>query len=136
MKRLQWTYCIAAFGALALMATSQVRAEMVSHHTVTVEENGRADVCISCHDGKEAKHVSFCAAKCDYASSHAVMKDYPPPGKTAKYATIAALQAKGIKLEDGKVTCISCHDLRKTGRYHMVMDNKQSRLCFACHIVL
>jgi len=136
MKRLRWTYCIAALGALAVMAAALARAEMVSHHTATVEANGRADECISCHDGKTAKHVSFCTVKCDYSSSHAVLKKYPPAGKADKFAPAAVLQAKGIQLENGKVTCISCHDLRKTGRNHLVMDNKQSRLCFACHVVL
>jgi predicted CXXCH cytochrome family protein len=118
------------------MAPAQARAETVSHHTTTVEANGRAAVCISCHDGKTAKHVSFCAAKCDYAGSHAVMKDYPPAGRADKFAPATVLQAKGINLEDGKVTCISCHDLRKTGRYHLVMSNKQSRLCLACHAAI
>jgi predicted CXXCH cytochrome family protein len=134
MKRLRLTCCVAALGVLTVMAAAQARAEMVSHHTVTVEANGLAYACISCHDGKAAKHVSFCTVKCDYSSSHAVLKKYPPPGKAASYAPVAALQAKGIKLEDGKVTCISCHDLRKTGRYHLVMDNKQSKLCFVCHV--
>jgi predicted CXXCH cytochrome family protein len=125
-----------ALGVLALMAAAQARAEMVSHHTATVEANCLADVCISCHDGKTAKYVSFCTVKCDYSSSHVVLKKYPPAGKAAGYAPVAALQAKGIKLEDGKVTCISCHDLRKTDRYHLVMDNTQSRLCFVCHVAI
>ena len=136
MNRVRRTCCMAALGALAVMAAGQVRAEMVTHHTLTVEANGRAEACISCHDGKAAKHVSFCATTCDYASSHAVLKDYPPAGKADKYASPAELQAKGIRLEEGKVTCISCHDLRKTDRYHLVMDNKQSRLCFSCHVIL
>jgi len=136
MKRLRWICCVAALDVLAVMATAQARAEMVSHHTVTVEANGLADVCISCHDGKTAKHVSFCTVKCDYSSSHVVFKIYPQAGKAARYAPAAALQAKGIKLEDGKVTCISCHDLRKPGRYHLVMDNTKSRLCFVCHVAM
>ena len=33
MKRLRRTYCIAALGALAVMAAALARAEMVSYHT-------------------------------------------------------------------------------------------------------
>jgi predicted CXXCH cytochrome family protein len=136
MKRTGWHYCRVALTVLSLTVPIPVRAEVISHHTAMVEANGPAHLCISCHDGTSAKHVSFCTVKCEFSGSHALLKNYPPARKANAYAPAAVLQAKGLKLENGKVTCISCHDLRKPSRYHLVLENTESRLCLVCHVTM
>ena len=136
MKRRFWNFCEVALAALCLLAPATARAELVSHHSARVEANGPAQDCISCHDGSAAKHISFCTVRCDFSGSHSILKRYPPAGKAAHYAPAAAVQARGVKLQDGKVTCISCHDLRNPSRDHLVMDNTGSRLCLVCHLTM
>lgn len=136
MKRALWTPCAFALAALCSLEPADARAEVVSHHSTMVEANGPVQDCISCHDGSAAKHVSFCTVRCDFSGGHSVLKRYPPAGKAAHYAPAAAVRARGVKLENGMVTCISCHDLRNTSRDHLIMDNAGSRLCLVCHLTI
>lgn len=127
----------AFFAVAALLVFSQAdgaHAGMVSHHSLTVEADGSASECLGCHDGAAATTVSSCAVQCGSKSSHSILKDYPPRGKESEYAPAASLAAKGIRLVDGKVTCISCHNLNNPDKHHLVMDDTGSKLCFACHV--
>jgi len=36
-------------------------------------------------------------------------------------------------LFDGKVGCLSCHNPYGDKKYSLVMENKRSGLCLACH---
>jgi len=111
-----------------------LHAERIEHHGVTVEAEADARDCISCHDGSLGHNVSFCTVQCGFKTSHSILKEYPPRGKERLFAPVAAVKAKGIKFIDGKVTCISCHNLKNPNEHHLVMDNSGSRLCLACHI--
>lgn len=107
-------------------------AEPIDHHGLAVQDDSRVD-CLGCHDGSLGKAVEVCSVGCGFKTSHTVLTEYPPRGRARDYAPVAALAAKGIRLVNGKITCISCHDLRKPGK-HLVMDNTGSRLCLACHV--
>lgn len=109
-------------------------AEEVQHHGVTADADGALTQCISCHDGSVGEHVSFCTVQCDFKTPHSVLKDYPPRDRELSFAPIPAAKAKGIKFINGKVTCVSCHNLRNPAKNHLVMDNRGSRLCLTCHI--
>jgi len=119
--------------SILVFAASSAMAEMVEHHGNTVEAGGSPDSCIVCHDGLVAENVSYCTVNCDFSTSHSILKHYPPEGKRASYAPVAEVRAKGIKFLHGKVTCISCHDLKKQNRFHLILDEK-GRLCGICHI--
>ena len=54
--------------------------------------------------------------------------------KESFYAPVGSLQGKGIRLFNGKLSCVSCHDLKNSTKYNLVMDNSSSALCFSCHI--
>jgi predicted CXXCH cytochrome family protein len=51
-----------------------------------------------------------------------------------KFAPAGAAEMAGVKFIDGRVDCISCHDLTNTDRYHLRIENRKSRLCLACHL--
>jgi len=108
--------------------------EPVEHYGMMVDSDSSSENCISCHDGSVAHIVSFCRVTCDFSTSHSILKSYPPRGKAREYAGAAEVQAKGIRLVQGKVACLSCHDLRKPGPQHLVMSNVGSALCLTCHI--
>ena len=109
-------------------------AELIPHHGLEVEADGTADDCIGCHDGFVAKNASFCTVECDFRGSHPILKHYPPPGKEAAFVPLEVLTAEGVKLEQGQITCISCHNLRNPDRYHLWIDNGDDKLCQACHL--
>jgi predicted CXXCH cytochrome family protein len=132
MKRLLWISVALLLATLGLPAWLQ--AEQMLHHGLMVEADSPAQGCLGCHDGVSAKHVSFCTVQCDFSSPHSLMKPYPPAGREARYAPASVIVAKGIKLENGRVTCNSCHDLRKPSAGHLIMENTRSKLCLTCHI--
>ena len=109
-------------------------AEQVEHHGVMVNADGRARDCINCHDGSRAHIVVYCTVQCDFSTAHSLFKHYPPRKDRGKYASAAAVAAKGIKLLNGKITCISCHDLRNPDKDHLVGSNSKKNLCLICHI--
>lgn len=103
--------------------------------------------CLGCHDGTLASNVmnenflTFGANSkgvppdhFDRSSDHPVGIDY----------RLAQLRSRGrlkdlsmldpaIKLEDGYVSCTSCHNPNSPLRARLVMSNSGSRLCFSCH---
>ncbi len=105
----------------------------VPHHGRMAESEGTATHCLGCHDGLSAKAVSYCTVNCDVTSgSHAIEVKYPPSKKRNSYAPVEAVTAKGVKLVNGKVTCISCHDLKNPARFHLI-KNSTRELCSVCH---
>jgi predicted CXXCH cytochrome family protein len=118
---------------IVLFAASPAIAEKVEHHGNMVENEGTADSCIACHDGSSAGNAAFCTVKCDFSTPHSIMRKYPPRGKRALYAPSSEVKAKGIRLVNGMVTCISCHELKSRVAYHLILDD-QGRLCAVCHL--
>lgn len=96
----------------------------------------RSTECLSCHDGVIAKAGRVDIRSGEYrhglGPSHPVGVDYPTGAFTAGYADRATLP-QAILLFDGKVGCLSCHNLYSGERGLLVMDNTGSALCVACH---
>lgn len=134
MKAIKGLVNVVLVVMLGILLPMQASAERIDHDGVKVEADGPVRDCLSCHDGALADAVSSCSVRCDFSTGHSLMKDYPPRGKEALYSPAAVVTAKGIKLVNGKVTCISCHNLRNPSRNHLVMDNTGSKLCLTCHI--
>jgi len=111
-----------------------IHAEQVDHHGMKVDSEASLQICVSCHDGSVSNAVPFCSAKCAFNTPHAVLKDYPPQTESRKYAPTAVILAKGIKLVNGQITCISCHNLKNPAKNHLVIENQKSSLCLICHI--
>lgn len=105
-------------------------------------------ICLGCHDGTLATSV--------IGSAHAMLagvregfalpdgfawRDHPigvpyPIGNN-EYHTRLRLEHDGrIRLPDGRVECTSCHDPHNTAGVDklLVMSNRRSALCLACHI--
>lgn len=119
---------------LLYLLTDGVYAEQVAHHGQIVDNSGDPKECIACHDGLIAPQAHYCTVECGFGTSHSILKDYPPREKESFYKPVESLQEKGIRLFDGKVICVSCHDLRITTKYHLIIDNSGSALCYSCHI--
>lgn len=91
----------------------------------------RMQDCLECHDLTMGKAVSICTGDdCLHSRSHSLMHRYPPIGKEQDYAPVSEIESAGSFLEDGKITCLSCHDLTKPPP-HLIREGDQ--LCLTCH---
>lgn len=114
------------------LAPPRLDAEQIDHHGVLAESEGSAKDCIACHDPSLAGSASYCTAKCGLVTSHSIDVDYPPANNRELYASSEEVTAKGIRLISGKVSCISCHNLKNPERFHLAADSRQ--LCIICHV--
>lgn len=121
-------------GALLLLYITPDAQEVI-HHDFLVDADDPYG-CLSCHDGMVAPNIIPCTVNClfNQFGSHTVFVRYPPPGKESYFAPAGQLEAMGIRLTNGEITCVSCHNLINQNKYHLVMENYRSRLCRACHI--
>ncbi|MCA9254392.1 MAG: cytochrome c3 family protein [Phycisphaerales bacterium] len=104
-------------------------------------------LCLSCHDGVIAPDVFTSAHGTQWArqtnrspfgnggaTGHPIGIRYPTSSPT--YHSESSVVADGaIKLPEGRIQCISCHDPHNTGRHDgmLVKSNSGSRLCLSCH---
>ena len=90
--------------------------------------------CLKCHNKGTGPPVVICLGdNCLYSKTHSLMHQYPPPGKERYYAPRSEIEKAGCILENGKITCLSCHDLTKPPP-HVIKDG--DALCVLCHINL
>lgn len=118
-----------------------------SYQAVGVTLDDSSLLCLSCHDGITARdvysyaHATSMPGKLGGSwigtgnlTSHPVGVPYPLTDP--KYHPAAAVTGSGrIKLPDGRVQCISCHDPHNTHRHPgmLTTSNDGSRLCLSCH---
>ena len=89
--------------------------------------------CMRCHDrnGPARSTISVCLGdNCLYTKNHPLMQVYPPAGMEGEFATLTEVERAGCLLEDGRITCLSCHDLAKPPP-HLILDG--DKLCLICH---
>lgn len=134
MKKVRGMFEWGAFCAIMCSFAIHAQAADVAHRGAMADPNGSAQHCLSCHDGALASHAATCTVQCGFSASHSILKPYPPRGKERQFAPLQSILKKGIKLENQKVTCISCHNLQGTVKYLLVVDNSKSDLCITCHI--
>ncbi|MBI5864896.1 MAG: hypothetical protein HZB38_10385 [Planctomycetes bacterium] len=125
-------------------ATQPVR----SYGTTTMELNDASLVCMSCHDGTVAPDVFAGAHAATWSdasngsvtagrprlTSHPVGIAYPTDQQ--KYRAESEVTQSGkIKLPDGRIQCVTCHDPHNTDRNAKLLrvSNERSRLCLSCH---
>jgi hypothetical protein len=87
--------------------------------------------CMKCHDKNTKRPVTICLGdNCLYSGDHSLKHRYPPIGKEKDYAPVSEIEKAGCFLENGTITCLSCHDLTKPPP-HLIKDGDQ--LCLICH---
>ncbi len=101
--------------------------------------------CISCHDGTFASSVSISTGSWEHGSNypgqglgrkHPIGVDYEMAraghGRKTDLRPMAMVD-KRINFYDGRLGCGSCHDPYSYHESALVMSNRRSALCFACH---
>lgn len=112
-----------------------------------IEIPNATKLCLSCHDGTIAQAVeagnsglslegrsgrsASTSLSTNINNNHRVGMEYPVsrPG----YVPRAQLDER-LKLEDGLVTCLTCHTGNENTRSRLSISNTVSRLCLSCHI--
>jgi len=98
--------------------------------------------CLECHDGVNAVDGASTTARNrgpgsvgDPRRNHPVGVPYPPHAKRggAERFRPAARLPISIRLPEGKVSCVSCHDLYALDRNRLTVPIEGSTLCFSCH---
>ena len=99
--------------------------------------------CLSCHDGSVARLSVIGVGSWSHAEgftnsdtgTHPIGVDYEDVymNSPGEFRPPSMLDSR-IKLVDGKVGCVSCHNLYSDTPMKLVMSNRQSRLCLECHI--
>ena len=136
MARGRVAFCLAVAAFTMVSAGAPLRAELISHHGVSVNPRSAMVDCLVCHDGRTAGNVAYCTAECFLLASHPVQRSYPPRGKEGRYRPAADLKEYGIELVNGMVDCISCHDLKNPAKNHLVPKKNDIGLCDVCHIAI
>jgi len=134
MRRATLFFLVLTLGFMLFTIKGISSTEKVDHYGQVVEISGNISDCVVCHDGTIASNSSFCIKSCDLNTAHSVDKSYPPRGQEGSYAPVSSIWGKGIRLYDGKTTCLSCHNLKNPEKFHLVIDNSGSTLCFTCHV--
>jgi predicted CXXCH cytochrome family protein len=100
--------------------------------------------CLSCHDGAIGSSVKLNAGQWrefmghDNSTMHSIGMKYRDVVHQNQKAMLKPLESvdKRIRFfEDGKVGCGSCHDPYSTIPKQLVIEDLQSKLCFACHLM-
>lgn len=101
--------------------------------------------CLSCHDGSTAPSVMLNAGQWRHAENfmehdnggmHPIGMKYSEAFERNTKAMLRPLELvdKRIRFfDDGKVGCGSCHDPYSAIPKKLVIEDIQSKLCFACH---
>lgn len=98
--------------------------------------------CLTCHDGSLAPDEGIPDLEPGIwrhgggysSSSHPLGVDYREAmiRKRRDYREISTLPDV-VKLPDGKVECVSCHNLYSHNKHLLAISNEGSRLCLTCH---
>nr|MBF0223655.1 cytochrome C [Desulfobulbaceae bacterium] len=105
-----------------------------AHHGFLLDA-ADSQACVECHYGTGDLGVGPGLKKCsaDLERSHPVNMAYPPAGKDKLFNSAAFIREKGLELTDGKMICLSCHNLRRGLAKHLAVTNSGSQLCLTCH---
>ena len=110
-------------GILVVLLAACVKVQglgSAEHHGRSLVGMDRQAVCVECHTFESARH-------------HPSNVPYPPPGREQGFTPVRQLAARGITVQNGELTCLTCHDLHNREPMHLPVGMTQSSLCLACH---
>jgi len=105
-------------------------------------------MCLGCHDGTVATatigsaHALLAGVREGFAVPEGfVWRDHPIgvlyPSDRREFRPASVVETAGnIRLPEGRMECVSCHDPHNAAGVDkmLVMSNRRSALCLACHI--
>ncbi len=104
--------------------------------------DGRTRQCLSCHDGLSAPESlndtpwnRGSGPMGDQQRNHPIGVSYTgrTPAGSSVALRAASLLPGHVQLPEGKVSCVSCHDLYAKGKHLLTVPIEGSQLCLTCH---
>ncbi len=98
--------------------------------------------CLECHDGVTAPDAAYETSwnrgggyLGDKGRNHPIGVRYPHAGTRHVEVPLrpAAVLPESVRLPNGMVGCLSCHDLYGSGPKRLTVPIEGSRLCMTCH---
>ncbi len=90
--------------------------------------------CVSCHDGSEAPHASFCLLGQEgQCSGHIIGLDYDRVAAGNQGLNPRSSISPLLSFYQGKVGCASCHSIYSGEATKLVVGSRESPLCLQCH---
>lgn len=133
-------------GAARPPADRLSRAAAVLAQDADRELDRHSLVCLGCHDGVIASDVFTTAHAASLApfgfgeelsaalAGHPIGGRYPSDHPRYRDANVVTRDGR-IRLPEGRVQCVSCHDPHHAGGHPamLVKSNERSALCLSCH---
>jgi len=104
-------------------------------------------ICLGCHDGTVASstigtsHALAAGQREGFRLPDGFVWDdhpigVPYPANPKKYRPRGFVEKLGVRLPQGRLECVSCHDPHNEAGLDdmLVMSNRRSALCLTCHI--
>lgn len=115
---------IILFGFLGIILLSGEKVDSASEGASRLDQI--SSECLSCHeDVHDSSHSGSHAISIDYAEHAAGNKKLRP---------VSSLQ-KELVLFEGLITCKTCHGSDPHDGQKLTIDNSESGLCKACHLM-
>lgn len=98
--------------------------------------------CMSCHDGMNAKYHDVRIRNGEregsmslqtVLASHPIGMHYGSAAYENRSLRDQRLLNSSMTMVDGRVGCLSCHNLLNPEKNHLAVDNSSSGLCLECH---
>lgn len=128
------------FSRMKDAGTSLVQSGHIQQRRSGIDVDAHSLHCLGCHTsgsyaggGTVSLGTSGVIRHASGAVAHPIGRTYPDAGRRADYHPQAQLAQKNVLLSDGKLSCISCHEVYKKEHGRLVMTMERSALCLACH---
>ncbi|MCG3131428.1 MAG: hypothetical protein FLDDKLPJ_02220 [Phycisphaerae bacterium] len=131
----------------AILEMYRMTGQSPAHEPNRFTPGATSLICLGCHDGTVASstigtaHAMLAGVREGFEVPDGfVWRDHPigvpyPQGERG-YVPRSRVEADGrIRLPEGRVECVSCHDPHNAAGepYLLAMSNRRSALCLACH---
>ena len=85
--------------------------------------------CLSCHENNDISNSS------SHSGSHVIGIDYADSAARNEMLRPVFDLPAGLVLFEGVITCASCHGVNPHDEQSLVVSNRGSALCSACHLM-
>ncbi len=124
------------------LGTAHVQSDRGATRVNTETLGAQTRRCLSCHDGAMASESGnatpwnhFRGGMGDEGRNHPVGIRYERSNRLRRASPLrpASLLPEEVRLPDGKVSCVSCHNLYAGSPYLLAVPTRGSQLCLTCH---
>ena len=106
-----------------------------ANHTVCIAEPASLETdqisakCLSCHENNNISNSS------SHSGSHVIGINYADSAARNEMLRPVFDLPAGLVLFEGMITCASCHGVNPHDEQNLVVTNRGSALCSACHLM-